>query len=260
MEKSLFVLFIFVILQFPVFCHAQEEVFPTGTVWKEVKVDEGMVVFMHTPPDTTYARTYEIGVDTVIGDNTYKRVMMDGVFTGNCIREKDNCVWMISELYPNEFKLYDFNWGGVESVNVQYLRATGRQVLAPVLKEEKLLLEGIETFTVSEGSTQKLHLSDRTILRGIGSVSDLNRNSCLLGYLLPQEILPAIIYTEVLWLRRNGQLVYDNRSIASAMEVVKESSTGRPSISVYNLHGHRVTGSPRPGIYIENGRKRVVGR
>ena len=32
------------------------------------------------------------------------------------------------------------------------------------------------------------------------------------------------------------------------------------STTVYDLQGSRVTGTPRPGIYIENGRKRVVGR
>ena len=51
---------------------------------------------------------------------------------------------------------------------------------------------------------------------------------------------------------------YRQGSINAIKEVIKPDSENTPVTN--DLYGRRVIGSPRPGIYIQNGRKRVVSR
>ena len=250
---------------FPLGSHAQEEMFPTGMTWEEIHVDvisirDGIVA------DTLGFRKYEICGDTIIGQKTYKKVMCDGKPYGACIREADNCVWMKADIFPEEFKLYDFNWDGKESVTVQRLRWKDFYRTGATLEEETFWLHlGRTSITTDEGAKDAL-CGSSVIIRGLGNVEEMNRNSSLLGYTVDEMILPDMDYWKVFWLKKNGTIVYHDPAYDVLGITTQHTGLQQPASTAYDLQGRRVPSlssghSPlKKGIYIENGRKRVVSR
>ena len=264
--KTITCLITAILLALPFCCNAQEEMFPTGMTWEEIYVEDDVIRDGKIVTDTLGFRKYEICGDTIIGQKTYKKVMCDGKSYGACIREADNCVWMKADIYPEEFKLYDFNWDGKENITVQLLRwndfyRTGVSLIEGIM----WLNMGRGTLTTDEGVKECLRQC-AVIVRGLGNVEDMDRNSSLLGYTIPETIMPDLVYWKVFWIRKNGVIVYHDSAYNVAGITTQQTKQQQPASTAYDLQGRRVsphTSSLSPlkkGIYIENGRKRVVSR
>jgi hypothetical protein len=111
------------------------------------------------------------------------------------------------------------------------------------------------------------------IIRGLGNVEEMNRNSSLLGYTVDEMILPDMDYWKVFWLKKNGVIVYHDSAYNVAGITTQQTKQQQPASTAYDLQGRRLSSSsshPSPptsdlsplkkGVYIENGRKRVVSR
>ncbi len=241
---------------------AQEEVFPTGTTWKEVLEELYIPEYpeYYTPMDTLRCATFEIGLDTIIGQRTYKQVFMNGALWDCAIREEAGCVWMLADGYAQEFKLYDFNWDGRDAIVTQYLREQDRNATWVAPEDDILDLSSLTT----EQGVQQVYCNYRTVIRGMGCVSELNRNSCLLGHRVMSTILPGLIFWKVLWLRKNGKEVYryyGKNEWATGIEEHRADRI-RQDASIYDLLGRRISVSStssvrQKGVYIQGGRKYV---
>ena len=254
-----------IMVALPLGSHAQEEMFPTGMMWKEVIVEEGVIRDSQMITDTLLYHDFEICGDTIIGQKTYKKVMCDGKPYGACIRETDNCVWMKADVYPEEFKLYDFNWYGKESVEVQYLRCRNFKGAEAKLDKEEWYMAYKKSASAGTGQTESLYFPDRSeVIKGLGRVSDRRLNGCLLGYIRLDIDVAHLIFIKVLWVKKNGVLTFHAPSYDVLGITKQQTGLQQPASTVYDLQGRRVPSlthshSPlRKGIYIENGRKRVV--
>ncbi len=256
-----------ILLILPLCSLAQELLFPTGTVWKEVSEEFYVSEYpeSYTPVDTLHGRTFEIGQDTLIGGKAYKGVSCNGGMTDCFIREEDNCVWMLYAEYPQEFKLYDFSQDEKGTVTTQYLRARDKYESQWELEDEELPGSQVKTADEAPGFVYVNDFEQRTIIKGVGCVSELNRNSSLLGYYTPYIIPPGLIFRKVLWLRRNGQEVYRylgknewvcNVESVTDVESVVDDSTDQHE-GIFDLQGRRLAGEPDKGMYIKDGRKYV---
>lgn len=240
---------------------AQEEMFPTGTVWKEVREEfyDSRHPEYHTPMDTLMAHVFEIGPDTIIGQNTYKQVFKDDAPWDCVIREEDGCVWMLADGYAEEFKLYDFNWDGRDTIVTQFLREQDRYASWVAPEDDNFPLNALRT----EQGVQIASNFCRIIIRNLGCVADLNRRHCLLAHRMMYNEPPGLIYYRVLWLKKNGKEVYryygkdewmcDMESISS-VESVAADNTDRHE-GLYDLQGRRLAEEPAKGMYIKDGRK-----
>ena len=249
-----------VLLVLPSCAIAQEEVFPTGTVWKEVREE----LFMpenpeyHTPMDTLRDYVYEIGTDTIIGQKTYKKVFKDNALWDCVIREEGGCVWMLADGYTQEFKLYDFNWEGRDTIVTQFLHEEVTNSALVYLDNDYFPLDSLKV-------EQEMQIADsfnRIIIRGIGCVAELDRKFCLLGHRMRWEPSPSLMFFRVLWLRKNGKEVYryhgkNEWTTGMANASVASTSPASPDI-FYDLQGRRLAVEPRKGLYIRDGRKMVV--
>ena len=244
-------------LLFIPFCAmAQEEMFPTGTVWKEVS--EEIYYPEHpeyyTPMDTLNARVFKIGLDTIIGQKTYKQVFMDDTPWDCVIREEGGCVWMLADGYAQEFKLYDFNWDGRDTIVTQYLREQDRYATWVAPEDDRFPLDSLKT----EQGVQIANNFFRIVIRNVGCVSELDRYHCLLAHRRSYYDIPGLKFCRLLWLRRNGKEVYryygknewttgiDGRKI----EPVEDSHS-------YDLQGRPTKNASRHGIYVRDGKKYV---
>ena len=90
--------------------------FPTGMTWEEIVVNPNM------EQEYSNAHIYEISTDTIIGDVTYKKVLKDNVFSGLCVRESGDKVWLLTKDYPTEILLYNFDWDSNQEVVTEYLK------------------------------------------------------------------------------------------------------------------------------------------
>ena len=178
-------------------------IFPKGTVWKEAFVELGM------PFDPVNSVTYEIGGDTVVNGTSYKLILKEDKKEPYLIREQNNCVWLLAEDYKREIKIYDFNWDGNGSLSTEYLlkKEDGVEV-----RKEQLKLGDSKSVTIDGQSYRYVKSDDYTIIHHLGRITDLNRNSCLMGYKVTDPILPGLIYTKVLWIERNGERVFQSDS------------------------------------------------
>jgi hypothetical protein len=247
---------------------AQEEVFPTGTVWKEVmdEVYNPECPEYYTPMDTLQARVFEIGPDTVIGQKTYKQVFMDDTPWDCVIREENGCVWMLADGYSEEFKLYDFNWDGRDTIVTQFLREQDRYATWAAPEDDRLPLDALKT----EQGAQIVNGFYRIVIRNLGCVAELDRYHCLLAHRRSCYDIPGLVYSRVLWIRKYGKEVYryygENEWSTGIDELNGTLIPFANPGTAYDLQGRRVpslTSSQSPlrkGIYIENGRKRVVSR
>ena len=244
------------LLAIPFCAMAQEEMFPTGTVWKEVS--EEIYYPEHpeyyTPMDTLNARVFKIGLDTIIGQKTYKQVFMDDTPWDCVIREEGGCVWMLADGYAQEFKLYDFNWDGRDTIVTQYLREQDRYATWVAPEDDRFPLDSLKT----EQGVQYVDNFSRFIIRGLGCVADLNRYHCLLAHRMADIPCPCLELRRVLWLRKNGKEVYRYYG----KNVCTTGIDGRKVDLVSDSHSYDLQGLPtknasRHGVYIRDGKKYV---
>ncbi len=177
-----------------------QEYFPTGMKWEEVNVDPSMEL------DYDNAHIFEIGADTLIGNVTYKKVLKDNVFSGICVRESGDKVWLLTKEYPTEFLLYDFDWDGKKEVETQYLKGRNIEGNDYDLQKETIPMDKCQDVTIN-GKTYQYYRDSfvRSQIRGIGKVAELNRYPCLLGYKEMEVISPGMTYFKVHWIQRNGE-------------------------------------------------------
>ena len=191
--------------------HAQEEYryFPTGMKWKEVIADP----FSSLPLDTVYSVQYEIGEDTLVNDRLCKTILMDGKPLERWIIEENEKVWIFTNDYPDPIQIYDFNWNGDKSY-YEFLRVyetsheTGGSSYQPELVRSYLNQDEIEVTSYNNHTIEYLMDFEGVVIRHKGRVSDMNRNSCLLGYKIVDPILPGLEFIKVLWIVRDGKEIF----------------------------------------------------
>lgn len=209
MKRTLFFLFVmgFSLLQ----VHAQGEYryFPTGMRWKEVRADP----FSSLPLDTISSVLYEIGEDTLVNDKICKTIFKDGKPLEQWVIEKNEMVWIMTSDYPNPIMIYDFNWNG-DNPYYEFLRVhdtsyeTGNISFQTELVRSYLNHDKIEVTSFSDHTIEYMLDSEGAVIRHMGRVSDLNRNSCLLGYKIVDPILPGVEFVKVLWIVRDGEELF----------------------------------------------------
>lgn len=175
-----------------------EVYFPTGMRWKEVLATPGV------PLDTVAANIYEIGGDTLIGAKTYKEVFRNEEQCQLWIREEGQTVWLLTTDYPSEIKLYDFGWDNSDVETEVIKEKDGNMELCSI----SISINNSKVADIDSNSYEYIADDCRVLIRGIGCVSELNRDACMLGYKLPEIILPGMIYHKVLWICRNGKKIF----------------------------------------------------
>ena len=177
--------------------------FPTGMKWEEVNVDPSMEL------EYVNAHIYEIGADTLIGNITYKKVLKDNVFSGICVRESGDKVWLLTKEYPTEFLLYNFDWDDNKEIETEYLKGRNIEGNDYDLQKETIPMDKCQNFTIN-GKTYQYYRDSfiRSQIRGIGKVAELNRYPCLLGYREMAVISPGLVYFKVHWIQRNGEEIF----------------------------------------------------
>lgn len=234
--------------------------FPTGMTWEERILD-----FDTGEPEWGDVDTFEIGNDTIINKRTYKKVMCNGKQEPVWVREQDNIVWLLTDVSPQELKLYDFNWDEQQEITTEYFRECedGYQLLT-------------ETFPAKDVTTTSLHGTEvqyyrqsftRTTIRGIGNVIELNRDgshdnhfTCLLGYCMPQYVLPGLIYKKVISVQRNGVEIYRSENFDDWIDTIPNGFHPLQDIpksfnTLFDLQGRPLSTPPSQGMYIRDGKK-----
>ena len=180
-----------------------QDYFPTGMKWEEVNVDPSMEL------EYVNAHIYEIGADTLIGNVTYKKVLKDNVFSGICVRESGDKVWLLTKEYPTEFLLYNFDWDDNKEIETEYLKNLNMEGNDYALRKETIPMDKCQDVTIN-GKTYQYYRDSfiRSQIRGIGKVAELNRYPCLLGYREMAVISPGLVYFKVHWIQRNGEEIF----------------------------------------------------
>ena len=213
-------LFIFILMLSPMLASAEDvrinetttKYFPTGMTWEEIVVNPNM------EQEYSNAHIYEISTDTIIGDVTYKKVLKDNVFSGLCVRESGDKVWLLTKDYPTEILLYNFDWDSNQEVVTEYLKGhevigfIGQNEVAYEVRQETTPIGNCQTVIIDGKTYQYYKRFSGTIIRGIGKVAELNRYPCLLGYREPAVILPGMDYFKVRWIKRNGVEIFRSES------------------------------------------------
>ena len=241
--------------------------FPTGMTWEEMSVEPPTV---GKYPDDENAgiygtNIYEIGADTLVGDVVYKKVLRDHVFCGLCVRESGDKVWLLTNDYPTEILLYNFDWDNNQEITTEYLkRKDNRDVDEYEVRQETFSVSDCQTVVINGNTYQYFRdIFISSLIRGIGKVAELNRFPGLLSYREPHMIIPGLIYQKVLWIKRNGVEIFRSED---PMEWTEEDPAGisitksdkLSNSTIFDLQGRRLTGKPAKGVYIEDGKKRVV--
>ena len=256
MSKGLriFVLFVFV----SEIC-AGAHYFPTGMKWEEATVTPQME---RDSARVFTTRLFEIGPDTLVGVITYKRVLENGRCNGLLVREHGDKVWLLSKDYPSEILLYDFDWDSGEHIVTEYLREYYDGTI--VMAHDTMKASDCQVLSHGSERWQYRHDASRTIIRGIGKVTELNRAQGLLGYKESSPILPGLIWAKVLWIERDNNVVFRSEDVNEWIymehsdikdSAVAERKKKRMDNSLYDLHGRLLSSEPQRGIYIRDGRK-----
>ena len=191
--------------------------FPTGMTWEEVVVDPYM------EQENVNACIYEIGTDTIIGGITYKKVLKNNEFSGLCVRESGDKVWLLTKEYPTEILLYNFDWDSNQEIVTEYLKGHDEEDDYYKVCQETIPVGDSQTVEI-EGRTYQYIMQNLsgTIIRGIGKVAELNRYPCLLSYREPAEIPPGLDYHKVHWIKRNGVEIFRSESAKEWIEEIKD--------------------------------------
>ncbi len=235
--------------------------FPTGMRWKEVIANP-----YSSSMDTISAVLYEIGEDTLVNDKLCKTIYRNGNLLGRWIFEENGKVWILTEDYPDPIKIYDFNWHDENSSYYEVLKINEISQETKLVKSY-LSQEEIKNVIFNNDSVEYMMDYEGAVIRFIGRVSDLNRNSCLLGYKIVEPVLPGVEYQKVLWIVRNNQEIYRSETAEEWILNIPDVIYERP-FSIFNLHspntqyfdlsGRHIDKTPGHGIYIQNGKKHIV--
>ena len=230
--------------------------FPTGMTWEEIIV----VPFME--PEAFDVWLYEIDTDTLVGNVAYKKVMRNKEFSGICIREDGDKVWLLTKDYPTEILLYNFDWDTNCEIVTEYLKAQNNGGYE--LRRDTIHVGDCPSVIIN-GKNYQYFREDftRSLIRGIGKVTELNRYPCFLGYREGLAIRPGLEFLKVHWIQRNGVEIYRSEdpkewTVDVPTGIDSDKSINNPPSPTYDLQGRPLTGKPSKGVYIEDGKKRVV--
>jgi len=218
----------------------EELKFPTGTSWEESWTEAEEVLTTHT---------YRVGETAIKDGRLYREVLRDGSACGKWIREEENRLWLLTEDFPEEIMLYDFHLeSGKENVR-QYVQGG-------VLREEAFVVTAIGHMQMEDGQQYDYADLDGTrMVKGIGVLSERRKDCCILGYLMPEAVIPDLSVCLLRSFTRNGQLLYrrDMPETGIAGTALNDACDGNGN--TYDLYGRRVEEPRTKGIYIKNGRK-----
>ena len=253
-----------------IFCFAivDAQHFPTGMTWEEVIVNPDMDV----DNSSIYNKhLFEVGKDTLIRGITYKKIMKDNNYADLYIRESGKKVWLLSNNYPSEILLYDFDWDNGQNIITEHLKESNNGDF--ILIKDTMIVGDYQTVSFDNQSYQyhREHFY-RSTIRDIGNVAELHRNSSLLGFKELMTPLPGLDYYKVLWIRRNGITIFQSENV-SDWTVSVPTTEGNANFIVniphkeiqnsklpvyYEIQGCRLTKILKCGVYIRDGTKVVV--
>ena len=176
--------------------------FPEGMRWKEVLAELDM------PMDTIYGSVYEIGADTIISNVSYNKVLRNGKFEGKLVREQDSQVWVKLPEYPEDIKLYDFNWDTSDIIKTEYIRENYFNGNAITFCTEERDADNIHATRVGDQCYQYLEDFDGVVIRDLGRVSALILDECLLGDKVWEPVIPGVIFKKVLWVEKDNKRIF----------------------------------------------------
>lgn len=222
--------------------------FPTGMKWQEVLIEPDTYTYEET------RRNYEIGNDVYLNGKMYKEVKVDGKETGLYVREYESEVWVHVPDYPEEIKIYDFSVEQNKTVFTDYLKGDEGTLELCHYKQN-----GSYATVIDSDKTYYYQMEfDHTLILGIGRISELNRNSALLGYKEPSVVLPGLLYWKVMWIERNSDIIFKSENSHDWIMEIPNSIkklTNKTYDITYSLSGILLYHEPKRGIYIKNGKK-----
>lgn len=185
--------------------------FPTGTTWTEAWF------YPNAEQTESLSVTYEIGTDTVINEQSYKRVLVDGQEKGLWLREAKEKVWLLREDFAEEIMLYNFYCDyGEHKMTRQYIQ-NGE------LKNDTLLysLDGVEfgwnnycsIFVFSHP-----RLGETKMIQSIGMIAEDNRDCCILGSVAPGSVPSSEGQCRLLTFSRGGKEIFNFKGILAKHE------------------------------------------
>ena len=177
------------------------------------------------------------------------------------LREHEQQIWLLTEEFPVAIKLYDFRWNDTPNLYTEYLQETEEGI---ELVRHEFNPDNVKNLQLGQHYYQYFKDSESVTIRGLGRISELNKNGSILGYKRPFMIIPGIIYNKVLWIRRNGVQVFHSTQPEEWTTKIPctvlafSPTTVVSSKPLFDLSGRRLSAPPAKGIYIENGQKRVA--
>jgi len=236
-----------------------------GKQWKE---------YQETIGRTRYEFTYTISSDTVIAGEEYHKLFIEYIIydlskeTGNPevfftqprtffagLQQRDGRVYI--HQYDKKRLLYDFTLkeGDIafeDATHVQRVTKVDTILVNGSLRRRLFLSEtwkGVEQVVEETGCW----------VEGIGGSRGLERPHDWFAIGGEHRLTECIEDGTCIFTAADFSApAYRQGSIDAIKKGIKPDSENTPI--TYDLQGRRVTGSPRPGVYIENGRKRVVSR
>lgn len=220
-----------------------------------------VVTYMTRENSSSYKRTYIINGDTIIGGILYKKLFeKDSDLYLYAIREEGKKVYAISstDMYGNpnteEILWYDFYVSEGDKIETKksWLYVTGT---------DYVYINGLKRRRIHIYQTYKNHPDEYNgsgvWVEGIGSdlgpISpyswglDKGANSSMDECSIEgKELFKSNDFNAPVW-------AAEESGLESQHTVIHQSPA-----DTYDLQGHSVTCTPRPGIYIQQGRKRVV--
>ena len=241
--------------------------FPAGMTWEEAVVNPDMNVDYSSSKFAKHL--FEVSTDTLICGVTYKKVMKDNNPADMYIRESNEKVWLLTNDYPSEILLYNFDWDNGQDVVTEYLKELENGEYE--LKKDTMKADDYQTVSV-DGQTLQYHRESfyRSTIRRIGNVAELSRNSSLLGYKESMIPLPGLDYIKVLWIRKNNNMFFQSEKVSDwTVEVplmngdnintaCQIHSSAEVKDVFYDLQGHRLAAPPKKGVYIQDGKKILI--
>ena len=96
----------------------------------------------------------------------------------------------------------------------------------------------------------------------------------MLGYKLPEVILPGLIFWKVLWIEKNGMITFQSNdpyewstpwAETTGINNIAHDVNGDNNVNgtdkqtvINDLQGRRLSAMPQKGVYIQNGKKIIV--
>ena len=149
--------------------------------------------------------------------------MKNNEFSGLCVRENDDKVWLLTKEYPTEILLYNFDWDSNQEIVTEYLKGQDEENDDYKVCQETTPVGDSQSVEI-EGNTYQYIMKrlSGTVIRGIGKVAELNRYPCLLSY-RELAVIPGLEYLKVHWIKRNGVEIFRSESAKEWTEEIRDN-------------------------------------